>query len=238
MRKEEPIRIWKREIPMKVSALASPFLFRVFAPATLIALAFLSGCAGGRAINVNVGYDLARITKPPFEGTREMTVVLTKFKEGPSVKDEFGQWVEPRGKEDILRSSRPVNEAITDAAYEYLKRAGFNVTLAPGEVGPDAVFTPAPDLIIYGTVDEFATDAVSTADSTEITVNLKMKIMIKNTKDDSVLTVAIENVAEPMKLVVFNHDILRDTINDTLTASIERMFANTVLKDGLLRPAK
>lgn len=203
---------------------------------SMLAVLFIAGCMGGRTITMDVKYDATRKAPPPFPQTSQLKVALIPFQKEDGVKDVFGKWVGLRGKEDLFASTLPLDEAVTLATYEYLKKAGFDVELAPKGSNLDSFATAPPDLAIGGDVQRFDIDAVSHFGSTQIKSNFKLKVLIKNVKDGSVLTVNIEGSSDPKTVVTFDRGIFKNTVTGVLSESIERIFSNTVLRDGFVRP--
>ncbi len=200
-------------------------------------LVFLFGCVGGRTLVVDLKYDATRPVNVPFTQARNMKILLLPFEKGPGVSDDFGKWTGLRGKEDIIKSALPVDEAVTNAAYAYLKKAGFDVTLAPKGTTMESRITPAPDAVIGGTVQRISTVANSSFGSTEIKNDLTLNIVLKNVKDGSIVTENIEGTSEPKTVVAFDQDAFKNGMDGVLSESVERIFTNVILKDGLLMPS-
>ncbi len=200
-------------------------------------LVFLFGCVGGRTLVVDLKYDAARTPNQPFTQARNMKILLLPFEKGPGVSDDFGKWTGLRGKEDIIKSAVPVDEAVTNAVYAYLKKAGFDVTLAPKGTTMESQITPAPDAIIGGTVQRISTMAKSSFGSTEIKNDLTLNVVLKNIKDNSIITENIEGTSEPKTVVAFDQEAFKNAMDGVLSESVERIFTNVILKDGLLRPS-
>jgi hypothetical protein len=200
-------------------------------------LIFLIGCVGGRTLVVDLKYDATRTPPPPFTQTGKMKILLLPFEKGPGVNDDFGKWTGFRGKEDIIKSAAPVDESVTNAVYAYLKKAGFDVTLAPKGTTMEGKLTPAPDVVIGGTVQRISTMARSGFGSTEIKNDLNLNVVLKNVKDGSLITENIDGTSEPKTIVAFDQEAFKNDMDTVLSESVERIFTNVVLKDGLLRPS-
>jgi hypothetical protein len=157
-------------------------------------------------------------------------------------EDILGRWVGLRGIEDIIKTKRPVGEAVTGAVFEYLERAGFDVSMAPAGLVPDefdinAIKGPSPDLLLQGSIDKFTIKGVSRFGYTEIKSELRLRLIIENLKDSSILTVNILSSSEPNTVVSFAPEIFGTTVNEALAEAIEKIFAKTVLNEGVLRQA-
>ncbi len=197
---------------------------------------FLAGCMGGRTLTLDVGYDTKREPDWPFTEAPTLKVVLIPFEKGKGVKDTIGKWVGIRGKEDTLKTSKPIDESVTKAVFEYLNRVGFNVSTASRGASLDDFKTPPPDFVIHGVVETFETEASSTIGATSVKTRISLKVRIKNVKDGSLLTINIDGDSEPRTVVAFDPDIFENTVNDVLSETVERIFTNTVLEDGILKP--
>ncbi len=200
-------------------------------------LAFLFSCVGGRTLVVDLKYDATRPVNPPFVQARNMKILLLPFEKGPGVSDDFGRWTGFRGKEDVIKSAAPVDEAVTNAVYAYLKKAGFDVTLAPKGTTMKSQITPAMDAVIGGTVQRISTVAKSSFGSTEIKNDLTLNVVLKNVKDGSIVTENIEGTSEPKTVVAFDQEAFKNGMDGVLSESVERIFTNVILKDGFLRPS-
>ena len=143
-------------------------------------LVFLFGCMGGKTLVVPLSYDTSRTVAMPFAQAKNMKILLIPFKKGSGVSDDFGKWTGLTGKEDVIKSSTPVDEAVTNAVYAYLKKAGFDVTLAPKGTTMDSSVTPAPDVVIGGTIQRISTVAESSFGSTTIKNDLALQVSLKN----------------------------------------------------------
>jgi len=200
-------------------------------------LVFLFGCMGGRTLVVDLKYDATRPVNPPFAQAGKMKILLLPFKKGPGVSDDFGKWTGLRGKEDVIKSAVPVDEAVTNAVYAYLKKAGFDVTLAPKDATMESKAITAADAVIGGTVQRISTVAKSSFGSTEIKNGLTLNVVIKNVKDGSTVTENIEGTSEPKTVVAFDQEAFKNGMDGVLSESVEKIFTNVILKDGLLRPS-
>ncbi len=210
-------------------------VFRLCFTAVLL-LVFVTGCMGGRTLSIDVSYDTHRNPQKPFAGASGLNVVLIPFEKAGGVDDTFGRWVGLRGKEDKLRSSKPVEDAVTDAVEAYLKKVGFNVTRAPRGTDPASYTSVPPDIVISGKVTDFSTEAQSGFGSTKIKTDIRLRVFINNVRDSSRLTVNIEGSSEPKTVVSFDSNVFRNTVNDVLSQAVERIFSNTKLENGVLRP--
>ena len=216
-----------------VRGLSVQFLGGIFISLLLVSI---SGCMGGRTLSIDVSYDTQRAPESPFAGAPELEVVLIPFEKAGGVKDVFGRWVGLRGKEDKLRSSKPVEDAVTDALAAYLKKVGFDVTMAPRGTDPESYTSVPPDIVMHGTVEAFSTEAESVLGSTKIKTEVRLRVLIVNVRDGSRLTVNVEGSSEPVTVVSFDPDVFRDTVNEVLSEAVERIFSGTVLEEGVLRP--
>ncbi|HXI09995.1 MAG TPA: hypothetical protein VNK06_04250, partial [Thermodesulfobacteriota bacterium] len=102
-----------------------------FAGAVFTALLLLSACVGGRVITTDLGYDPARKVSEPFAGAGTLKVALVPFEASAGVTDTLGKWVGFRGREDVLKASGPPAGAVTKAVFDYMKKAGLDVVMAP-----------------------------------------------------------------------------------------------------------
>lgn len=229
----------KREMEMKMRQLEksnNPSGSRLLG-LLAFSLVFLFGCVGGRTLVVDIEYDATRTPPPPFTQTGKMKILLLPFEKGPGVSDDFGKWTGFRGKEDIIKSAAPVDDAVTNAVFAYLKKAGFDVTLALKGTTMESRPSTAPDVVIGGTVQRISTMAKSGFGSTEIKNDLTLNVILKNVKDGSLVTENIDGTSEPKTIVAFDREAFKNAMDNVLSESVERIFTNVVLKDGLLRPS-
>lgn len=208
-----------------------------FAGAAVAALLFFSGCVGGRTITMDLQYGPERSTPAPFAGADKLKVALVPFKAAHGVTETLGKWVGLRGREDLLKTSAPPEEAVTRAAFDYMKKAGLDVVMAPAGSSFESYSEGSPDLVMGGTVERLSMDAVSKFGSTGVTASFKLKVLLRNVRDSSLLTVNIEGASEPRTFVTFDSGVFKETVNGVVSESVEKIFRNTVIKDGLLRPA-
>jgi len=209
-----------------------------FAGAVFAALVLLSGCVGGRTITMDLNYDPARLAVAPFEGAQKLKVALVPFNSSPTVSDTLGKWVGFRGKQDLLKTSAPPDAALTRAVYAYMQKAGFEVTLAPQGASVQSYSEGSSDIVMGGTVEDLRMDALSKFGSTSLTASFKMKVLLKNSSDGSLLTVNVEGASEPRTVVAFDSGVFAETVNTMVSDSVEKIFKGLVVKDGVLRPAK
>lgn len=207
------------------------------AGAAVAVLLLLSGCMGGRTITVDIGYDQTRSVGAPFAEGEKVKVALVPFKASGGVNDTLGKWVGFRGREDTLKASAPPEEAVTEAAFDYMRKAGLDVMLAPAGASVESYSEGSPDLVMGGTIEELKMAAVSKFGSTAVTASFRMKVLLRNVKDSSLLTVNVEGASEPRTIVAFDSKVFKETVNGVVSESVEKIFKNTVIKDGLLRPA-
>ena len=209
-----------------------------FAGAVFTALLLLSACVGGRVITTDLGYDPARKVSEPFAGAGTLKVALIPFEASAGVTDTLGKWVGFRGREDVLKASGPPAGAVTKAVFDYMKKAGFDVVMAPAGSRVESYSEGSPDLVMGGAVEALGMNAASKFGSTSITASFRMKVFLRNVKDSSLLTVNVEGDSEPRTVVAFDSGVFKETVNGVISESVEKIFKGLTIKDGLLRPAR
>lgn len=222
----------------RASQTATPSSLRplILAAAAMVMLFLVAGCMGGRVLTIAVGYDTERDTKEVYEGQPRPRVVLIPFERGAGVQDHFGKWVGFGGRSDVLVSSDPVEESITNAVYAYLKDAKVEVNYAPKGATVQDYKSPPPDLVMRGVVDELATSAVSRFGSTSIKTELRIRVFLTNTRDGSTLNIRVFSSSKPRTVVTIDPDIFARSVNEVVSDSVEQIFKNTTLKDGIVLP--
>jgi hypothetical protein len=197
---------------------------------------------GGRTLFLDLRYEPLRVPERPFLTETPLRVLLFPLEYKGQKGDELGSWLGFRGKEDIIKSTLPVGEAVTAVIFEYLKRAGFDVSMAPLGLPPERFDTgahkgPVPDFLLHGSIDKFTVEAKSFFGYTEIKSELWLKLLITNVKDSSILTFNITSSSGPKTVVSLDQEIFGSTVNETLSEAIESIFTKTVVKEGVLRQA-
>lgn len=197
----------------------------------------MTGCVGGRTMELGLEYDPGRAPVRPFEDGPSR-VVLVPFEAAEGIDTALGAWVGVSGRKDTIVSSRPVGEAVTGAVRDYLEKTGFTVETAEPGTDPADYPSPPPDLVISGMVEGFEVYGSSQLGSTTIEATLVMRAFVRNVADGSTLTVTIEGAAEPKTVVAFDSGVFEDTATDVLSDAVERLFSSSVLRDGVLRPGR
>lgn len=208
----------------------------------LCVLPVLSGCMGGRVLTLDARYDTARSPKVPFPA-KGLKIALVPFEGAP--KADIGQWTGLRGKTDQFMLKQPAEDVVTEVVADYLRRAGFDVTLSEKGDDPDRfIFVPhrhnanLPDFVVSGTVERFTDEAESFVGYTRIDTHIALKVRIGNIKDGSYIMQSVKSVSEPRTVVAHNLSVFEEVFNEALSDGVDLIFQRVRLEDGVLRSVK
>ncbi|MBI5287201.1 MAG: hypothetical protein HY878_06385 [Deltaproteobacteria bacterium] len=200
----------------------------------ILAILILAGCMGGRTLTLDIHYDIARAPLSGFEGLKAAVVPL----EDDRPQKEIGKWTGMTGKTDLFEPKGPVDETITKAIVEYLKKAGLDVATTEKGSLPAEFKTIPPHFIFSGRIEELRTEATSYLGYTQVRTRVRLKLDIKNVKDGSTLTMAIESLSEPKTVVAFSPRVFEDSLNDALSDGLDRILATLRLEGEVLKPKR
>jgi len=198
----------------------------------IITLFVLTGCMGGRTLVLDIHYDTNR--KPPsiLTGLKAVVIPFKDMRPGR----EIGKWVGLTGNTDRFSPMRSVDETITWSVAEYLRKTGLEVSMAEKGSSPEGFKIIPPHFVISGRVDELRVEANSYAGYTQVKTRVRLNVGIRNVKDGSTFTVAVESLSEPKTVVAFDSKVFEATLIDTLSDGIERILASVNLEGEVLRP--
>lgn len=199
----------------------------------VLVLFTVPGCMGGRTLNLDAHYDMARSPKASFS-TNGLKVAVIPFEDATGTK-EIGQWTGLRGKVDRLMLKQPVDDTVTSAVVDYLKKTGLDVSIVQKGTSPESFVNAPPHLVVSGVVDELTTEADSRIGYTQVRTRVSLKVRITNVKDGSSISQAIESVSKPRTVVAFNRSVFEDTLNEALSDGLDLILQRVNLEKGELR---
>ncbi len=200
----------------------------------ILGVFLITGCVGGRTLTMYLHYDMDRKLQTATQG---MKAAVIPFEDARG-KKEIGKWKGLRGRFDLFEAAKPVDETVTEAAAQYLKKSGLDVSIARKGSRPEGFQTIPPHFVISGKIEELFTEATSHFGYTQLKTTIRLKISIRNVKDGSSVTTVIESISEPKTVVTFNSKIFEKTINDALSDGLERIISDVNLEGEVFRRKK
>ena len=203
----------------------------VTAAALVLALA---GCGGpGETIKLSASVDAV---PAPEKVQNALRVAVAPFEDVRVDKASIGRYqhyVETR-VDTLVPAKGTASEQVTGFVAEYLKRAGFHVTLMQqgGVVPPGSA-----DVVLSGQIESYWSEAVSRFFRTELVSKTRLVVRASNAGDNSTVrtTVGGEGTAT---VVSFCPTDLEKLNSEALGESLKRFLGDVVVADRGLKPKR
>jgi len=197
-----------------------------------LGLMVLVGCAGkGEVIplqvrtNDSVDHAMAKEVGGP-------SIAVTAFEDSRAEKNRLGTRTHLWGGESYFNvpGGKP-GEVAAQAVADYLKSKGWRAELVkPG----DSVTESSADVMLSGKLLDLSVDAKSKFFQTEISSKSKIVIQALNRADGSKVRMTLNGVGTE-SVFWFDPEDAQGLMNEVLTASLEKLAANTKVENNLLR---
>ena len=197
-----------------------------------LGLIILVGCAGkGEVIPVHVqGSDSAAPAKAmEVSGP---SIAVTAFEDSRAEKSRLGTRTHLWGGESYFNvpGGKP-GEVAAQAVADYLKSKGWRAELVkPG----GSVTESSADVMLSGKLLDLSVDAKSKFLQTEISSKSKIVVQALNRADKSTVRMTLNGVGTE-SVFWFDPEDAQGLMNEVLTASLEKLVANTKFENNLLR---
>lgn len=197
-----------------------------------LGLIILIGCAGkGEVILLQVRADDSAGSAMTKEASG-LSVAVTAFEDSRSEKNRLGTRTHFWGGESYFNvpGSKP-GEVAAQVVVDYLKRKGWRAELVkPGGSGTES----SADVTLSGKLLDLSVDAKGKFLQTEISSKSKIVVQALNRADGSTVRMTL-NGAGTESVFWFDPEDAQGLMNEVLTASLEKLVANTKVENNLLR---
>lgn len=193
--------------------------------ALIAAVILTAGCAGPQAYLIKVGLDPAA-APPRLPAGTPVTVSLVPFADMRPDKT-LGTRTRHSGVTDTYVTQEGLSSDITEAAREWLAKAGCSVTEAsPWDGASASLKNFHSDLVIGGTIEKFTVETKTGFAGSKTTAAAAITVVIGRTKDLSVTTKKVETTAEteiPGFSPVDAEKAATDALTQALTKALSRL---------------
>lgn len=197
-----------------------------------LGLLVLAGCAGqGEVIPLQVRASDQAGQAMAKEGSGPSVAVMA-FEDSRAEKNRLGTRTHLWGGESYFNvpGGKP-GEVVAQVVADYLKRKGWRAMMVkPGGSGVDS----SADVTLSGKLLDLSVDAKSKFFQTEISSKSKLVVQALNKADGSTVRMTL-NGAGTESVFWFDEEDAQELMNEVLTASLEKLIANTKVEDNLLR---
>lgn len=199
-----------------------------------MAVLMLMGCAGsGQTIPVKI--DMSTVP-PPAKVRSAPRIAIMPFDDIRPDKSAIG--LHQHYLESIVDRYVPAEgtaaDQVTKFVAEYLKQAGFPVTVLSQGAQPAA---GTADMVLSGYIESYWMEAVARLARTELVARNRLRLKVTNTADNSTVfsTVAGEGTS---KVVSFDLSDIEQLDGEALGQSLARFLSDTTLVNGALKPKR
>jgi hypothetical protein len=204
----------------------------IFTGVLMIGAMFLVGCSGpGQTIPMAV--DMKAVPDPP-KVRNAPHVAVVPFEDARPDKTSIGRrqhYVETT-VDRYVAAEGSASEQITKFVVDYLKQAGFPVTVVQAGAQPAA---GSADVILSGQIESYWNEAVGRVARTELSSKNRLRIKLTNLADNSTtfFTVAGEGTT---KVVTFDLGDLAQLDGEALGQSLGRFLSDLSVVNRSLKP--
>lgn len=197
-----------------------------------LGLIVLVGCAGkGEVIPLHVRANDS--TGPAMaKESSGLSVAVTAFEDSRPEKNRLGTRTHFWGGESyfMVPGGKP-GEVAAQVVADYLKRKGWRAELVkPG----GSITESSADVTLSGKLLDLSVDAKGKFLETEVSSKSKVVVQALNRADGSTVRMTL-NGAGTESVFWFDPEDAQELMNEVLTASLEKLVANTKVENNLLR---
>jgi len=194
----------------------------------LLGVVLAPGCAGkGEHIDIKVPVASGAVVKVATMSSA--TVEIQPFEDRRTDRSHFGLrhhlW---GGESHFTLSGVTLSEATAEAFAEYLKRKGWNVTVAKGNRPTGA------DVTITGTLIDVSVDATSGIGQTALRAKNRMAVEVQNHADGSQVRETLTS-AGTNQVFWFDPDDAQELLNELYNKNFEKFVSDTKLDGKILK---
>lgn len=201
--------------------------------AAMLALAVM-GCGGpGQTVPFQVNVDSA---PAPAKASQALRIAVVPFEDVRTDKAAVGRYQHyvATTVDTLVPAQGSAADQITGFVAEYLKRAGFQVSLAKaGETVPSG----SADVVLTGQIESYWNEAVGRFFRTELTSRNRLVIKVSNTADSSTVRTSVAGDGS-RTVVSFCLTDLEQLNSEALGESLARYLAETAVVGRSLKPPK
>ncbi|MDY7031461.1 MAG: hypothetical protein SVY10_06070 [Thermodesulfobacteriota bacterium] len=193
----------------------------------ILLICLIPGCAGSKTYLIDLKYIPDQSELKDNRSGKPVTIGIKTFEDSRLEKENLGKRIRTGGKVDIFKPYLvPVNQAVTQAVKDHLIAKGHEVVeILNWDLTPETLSDVLQDvqLVVGGTVESLRSEVESSITRTRIQSNVKLVVYIGNIKENKVITKKIESMPE-VTGVLFNPKKVGESLNQTITEAIERIF--------------
>jgi hypothetical protein len=188
-------------------------------------LAALSGCAGSKTYLVKMGYHAEKKATPT-----EKAIGICPFEDLRKEKDKDLIGIRRHGDKrvDFIKlHGLNLSDAVTQAVKDFFTDHGFQITDCKGwDQSPEGLDRLPGDLalVVGGKIDSFMVEAESGIMTTTTQYTVKMRALIGNIKERTVVTRTIESMPKETRMG-FDPDHVKEKLNGLLTEALNKLLA-------------
>ncbi len=186
----------------------------------LVLLFSLLGCAGSRTFWMDIRYMPGSLVQKAEQG---QVVAVNGFRDMKGERVRLGDWMRPRGQTDTFMSSKPVDQAVTEAISDYFLSRGYRVVPYTGwDLRPESLSRIPADLVVGGEIIHLESDAWTTV-RTRVKVHVQLQIYVGKVAERKVLGQKME-ISKEILGVTSRPERIEETLNKELSEAIDRIF--------------
>jgi hypothetical protein len=200
----------------------------------LAVMVFLMGCTGpGKTVPLAV--DMKAVPDPPSVKNAPRVAVVS-FEDVRSDRSAIGRhqhYVETN-VDRYVAAEGSAAEQITQFVVQYLKSAGFPVTVLPPGAQPAAANA---DVVLTGQIESYWNEAVSRLGRTELSSKNRLRLKVTNLADSSTTSTTVAGEGTSTK-VVYDLPDLAELDGAALGQSLSRFLADIAVVDRSIKPKR